>query len=227
MSCKELRFRYQVPLPVAGVSGQSRFECLLCVLGIWLDTQEICFLRRRADDLEKRERERHFRPVAILPMPSFFSGIDFQERTAMERVHLPKLGFLDEMLDAHPLDEHFSFSLVLFLEDAFRRGFFENSFLRNVPAAPVIEFVVVVYDRRPVGAMRSPSAAALTFRPHVSDKEDESVDEAEFRSEGEVGLKTLSRALRDVAKPPRKRLPANFPRKLREQLFTDGPGAIV
>src|SRR5258707_8176853 len=110
---RDLRFCYEIPLPIAGVSGQSRFECLLCVLGIWLDTQEICFLRRRADDLEKRERERHLGPVAILPMPSFFSSIDFQERAAMERVHLPKLGFFNEMLDTHSLDEYLSFGLVL------------------------------------------------------------------------------------------------------------------
>jgi len=35
--------------------------------------------------------------------------------------------------------------------------------------------------------------------PDVSDKEDEPVDEAEFRSEREIGLETLSGALRNIA----------------------------
>src|SRR6267378_766929 len=111
------------------------------------------------------------------------------------------------MLDAHPLDKHLTFGLVLFFDNAFRRGFLKNGFLRNLPTAPVIEFAVTANDRRAVFAMGSPDAA-LTLRPYVSYKEDKPVDEAELRSEREIGLKLFSRALREVAQPARKRLPA-------------------
>src|SRR6266436_10263814 len=131
----DLSFRYEIPFPIAGVSDQSRFECLLRILYIGFHAQEICFLRRRADDLEECKWERHLNPTVILVMPSLLSGIDFQEHAAMERVHFPQLCFLDKLLHAHPLDERLPFGLVLFLEDAFRRRFFENSFLRNLPTA--------------------------------------------------------------------------------------------
>ena len=144
----------------------------------------------------------------------------------MGRVHLPKLGFVDEILDAHPLDEHFSFGLVCFLEDAFGGRFLDHGVFRYLPAVPEIKFVVVENNRRSVGTMGSPSAG-LSFRPHVSDEEDEPVDETEFRSKREIWLKTLPRALREVAKPTGKRLSANFPRKLRDQFFPDGPRTVV
>src|SRR6266404_2560388 len=153
-------------------------------------------------------------------MPPCFGGIDLKKRAIAIRVHLLKFSFLDEVLDAHPLDEHFSFGLIRFFQNAFGRGFFQDSFLLNMPAVPEIEFIVAVYDCRPVGTMDSPSGA-LMFRPHVSDEEDEPVNETEFRSKRKIWLETLPRALREVAKPAGKRLPANFPRKLRDQFFPD------
>src|SRR5437879_3096363 len=98
------------------------------------------------------------------------------------------------MLDAHPLDEHFSFRLILFLKDAFCGGFLGHGFLGDVPAAPVIQFVVIANDRRAVLSMRPPHAA-LAVRPDVSDEENESVDEAELCRERKVRLKLLPCAL--------------------------------
>src|SRR5439155_10023584 len=160
-------------------------------------------------------------------MPPCFCGIDLEKRAIAKRVYLLKLGFVDEILDAHTLDKHFSFGLIRFLEDAFCGRFLDHCFFGYLPAVPEIKFVVVENNSRAVGAMRSPSAAALTFRPHVSDEEDEPVDEAKLRSERKIGLKLFSRALREVAQPAGKRLSANFPRKLRDQFFPDGSGAIV
>src|SRR5207245_2870600 len=121
---------------------------------------------------------------------------------------------------------HFSFSLVLFLEDAFRRGFFENSFLRNLPAAPVIKFVVIANDRRAALSV-CPPHAALPIRPDISDEEYESVDETEFRGEREIGLELFACALRNEAQPARERLSADFPGKTPEQYLADGPRTVV
>jgi hypothetical protein len=86
---------------------------------------------------------------------------------------------------------------------------------------------VVIEDHRgTVGTVDSPRIA-LPLRPHVSYKEDEPVDEAEFRSERKIGLELFASAFRDIAQPPGKRLPANFPGKSPEQTFPDGPGTVV
>ena len=129
---------------------------------------------------------------------------------------------MDEVFDAHPLDEDFPFGLVRFLENALCGGFLQDGFFRYLPTPPVIKLAVVENDRRAVFAMRPPYAA-LPFRPDVSDKEDEPVDEAELRSEREIWLETLPRVLRKEAQPPGKRLPANFPWKTPEQYLADGP----
>src|SRR6266478_7371363 len=155
-------------------------------------------------------------PAAVMVVPPCFSRLDFEEAAFAVRVHLLKFGLTDEVLHAHPLDKHFSFSLILFLEDAICGRFVDHGFSRYLPAVPEINFMVVENNSWPVGAMRPPSSG-LPLRPHVSDEEDEPVDKAEFRSKREIWLKLFPRALREVAQPAGKRLSANFPRKLRDQ----------
>src|SRR6266481_1636665 len=130
------------------------------------------------------------------------------------------------MLDAHPLDKHLTLGLVLFVENAFCSRFLQNSYLRNLPTAPVIKFAVIANDRRTFFSM-CPPYAALPFRPDVPDQENESVDEAELCRERKVRLKLFSCALRNEAEPSRERLSANFPRKAPEQHLADGPRIIV
>src|SRR5690348_1148637 len=138
LNLKGLSLRHEILFPIAGITGQRRFERLFRVLYIRLDAQEIGLLRRRADDSEKCERKWDLRPTVVLVASPFFCRIDFQEGAVAKRVDWLELGFLDEVLHAHPLDEHFPFGLVFFLEDALGGGFPNDRLAGYLPATPEI-----------------------------------------------------------------------------------------
>src|SRR5262249_55648426 len=72
-----------------------------------------------------------------------------------------------------------------------------------------------------------PPVAIKTFRPHIPDKEDEPVRQAELYRNRQIGLKLLASAFRNEAQPAREIPGAQFPRHRPEQALADTAHAAI